>query len=63
MSWILVAGALFCGWAMLRTMGGERERQLREAAPPVPPPDAPPPPSTAKPVSSKRPATRKQPQR
>ena len=42
MTWILVAGAVVCCWAMLRTMGGERERrvvELRAAnAPPPPPP-------------------------
>jgi hypothetical protein len=42
---------MFCGWAMLRTMGAERERRLQEqrhATPPPTPPTAPtplPPPS------------------
>ncbi|HEV2293788.1 MAG TPA: hypothetical protein VGR35_08020 [Tepidisphaeraceae bacterium] len=41
MIWILVGGAILCGWAMLRTMGSERERRIAEqrllAAPPPPP--------------------------
>jgi hypothetical protein len=49
MTWLFVCGGVLCGWAMLRTMGGERERRLREreaAAPasaqtPPPPPSAP----------------------
>ena len=45
MTWILVGGAIFCGWAMLRTMGAERERcalekRLAAAPPPAPPTDA-----------------------
>ncbi len=51
MSWILVFGAVVCGWAMLRTMGGERERRLTEkrAAAQPPPPPAPTPPANPQP--------------
>jgi hypothetical protein len=45
MGWILFGGAVICAWAMLRTMGAERERRVLEqraaAAPPAPPPAPP----------------------
>jgi hypothetical protein len=50
MTWFFVCGAVLCGWAMLRTMGSERERRLREreaaaaanqAPPPSPAPSKP----------------------
>jgi hypothetical protein len=56
MSWILVSGAVLCGWAMLRTMGGERERRVfeqRAAAVPPPPPAPAGPPAAQKPPASK----------
>ncbi len=48
MSWILVSGAIICCWAMLRTMGGERERRVveqRSANAPSLPAPAPPKPA------------------
>ncbi|MGB7161421.1 MAG: hypothetical protein WBD40_25405 [Tepidisphaeraceae bacterium] len=58
MSWILLGGAVVCGWAMLRTMGSERERRVmeqRHAATPQPPAAAPPAPVT-KSSAPKRPS-------
>lgn len=45
MSWILIGGAVMCSWAMLRTIGAERERCVIEGhrADPQPQPQPPPP--------------------
>jgi len=47
MTFFLIAGALFCGWAFLSLIGSERTRRLREidrenrnAPAPLPPPAA-----------------------
>jgi hypothetical protein len=29
MTWILLIGSVLCGWALLRNVGNERERQIR----------------------------------
>ena len=56
MSWILVCGAVVCAWAMLRTMGGERERRAREQLAALPPPPPPVPIKPAEPpAAAKRP--------
>jgi hypothetical protein len=43
MSWILGFFAVTCGWAMLRTMGSERERRVLQERQAAMPPPAPPP--------------------
>jgi hypothetical protein len=30
MTYLLILGALLCGWSLLRVLGGERERRVHE---------------------------------
>jgi hypothetical protein len=60
MTWILVGGAVVCAWAMLRTMGGERERRIVEQSLANPPKSEELPPQP--PAPAQRPSTAQQPQ-
>jgi len=64
MTWFFVGGAVLCGWAMLRTMGGERERCLREREAATATASEPPPaPVPSKPAPTKLSPTGKRPSR